>query len=110
MPTPFDHGDPLDVFAEMTVYLQFNASASSYRPVETIVPGHPGRWLCAYSSFEYLNRANRGEEVEYSTIRGKQVLVYLSTGLGLWLDRGYPESRKILLPAIDATDDDKPGP
>jgi hypothetical protein len=91
-------GDPMDQFSQMTVYVHFDSDSRSRRPVENAVAGHPGQWICAYSSLARLIDANHGEEVEYSSLRGEQVLAYLPEHAGVWLDRTYPNGRKIVLP------------
>jgi len=99
------NSDPLDTFAQMTVYVQFDSDRPSRRPVQRVIPGHVGQWVCAYSSFDRLAKGNHGDEVEYSLLPGERLLENLPSGAGMWLDRGFPEGRQILLPSPDPAHD-----
>jgi hypothetical protein len=93
----FDTDDPIVVFEDLRVYVEFDSSDHGRRPVEESFPGHPGEWVCAYSSLERL-RDTHGEEIEYSCVLGRTLLAQSSSGAGIWYDRGYLDGRKILLP------------
>lgn len=100
-PVDFSTADPMDVFAAIEVYVQFDSDRSGRRPVTQPVPGHPGRWILAYSSLGKLHAAAHGDdEVEYSQVPGSQILTELH-GAGVWFDRGFRGGRQILLPAPD---------
>jgi hypothetical protein len=96
-PSAFDTGDPVAVFEDLRVYVEFDSSDHGRRPVEEKFPGHPGEWVCAYSSLERL-RDTHGEDIEYSCVLGRTLLGQSSTDAGVWYDRGYRDGRKILLP------------
>jgi hypothetical protein len=76
----FDTGDPVAVFEDLRVYVEFDSSDHGRRPVEEKFSGHPG------------------EGIEYSCVLGRTLLAQSSTDAGVWYDRGYRDSRKILLP------------
>lgn len=100
-PMDFSTGDPMDVFAAIEVYVQFDSDRAGRRPVTQPVPGHAGRWLLAYSSLGKLHAAMHGDdEIEYSQVLGSQVLDDLH-GAGVWFDRGFRGGRQILLPTPD---------
>ena len=95
----FNDGDPMDVFHGLEVFVEFDSDAPTRRPITERVPGHPGAWVCAYSSLDRL-RERRSEDVEYSGMRGERLLACLPDDAGLWYDRGYSGGRKILLPPV----------
>jgi hypothetical protein len=100
-PLDFSTGDPMDVFAAAEVYVQYDSDRAGRRPITQAVPGHAGRWILAYSSLSNLHDAAHGDdEIEYSHVIGAQVVADLA-GAGVWLDRGFPGGRQILLPAPD---------
>src|SRR5882724_12341424 len=68
-PSSFDTGDPVAVFEDLRVYVEFDSSDHGRRPVEEKFPGHPGEWICVYSSLERL-RDMHGEDIEYSCVLG----------------------------------------
>jgi hypothetical protein len=101
IPVRFDtDSDPLDVFAELRVYVPFDSGDRGRHPIQDSIPAHPGQWICVYSSMARLADAHDGEDVEYSVVKGSQLLAYLADGAGIWLDRCYPGGRKILLPPM----------
>jgi hypothetical protein len=99
-PTVWDEADPLDVFARLRVHVQFDGDGPRRRAVTRRVPGHEGTWLLAYSSYIRFVAANDGDDqVEYSEMRGDILIENTLPELaGLWLDHGFPDGRKILLP------------
>jgi hypothetical protein len=96
----FRSGDPLDVFAQLHVYVEYDSDQRTRKPVEVAVAGHPGLWICVYSSMARLVTAC-GDEVEYSVVTGSVVLAQLPDHAGLWFDRASPGGRKLLLPPVD---------
>jgi hypothetical protein len=92
----FDSRDPVVVFESLHVYIEFDVNQVGRRPVVDTFGGHPGQWICAYSSLDRLREA-RGEDVEYSCVRGLTVLAQYVSEAGLWYDHGY-DGPKILLP------------
>jgi hypothetical protein len=101
--TDFSSDEALEVFARMRVYVEFDSDQRGRRPVEDFVAGHPGQWICAYSSLSRLIDAHRGEEVEYSVISGAMLLAQLPDSAGVWFDRSYPGARKLVLPPVAIT-------
>jgi len=95
----------MDVFSSLTVYVEFDTDRSSRRPVTRTIPGHPGRWICAYSSLERLHAAIRDDEVEYSQHSGSRLLAELNGDAGVWFDHAFPGGRQILLPPLDISAD-----
>lgn len=96
--TVFDAGDPVEIFENLEVYVEFDSAYRDCRPIVERFPGHPGQWICAYSS---LNRLldTRWEGIDYSCVSGRILLAHATRDVGLWYDRGYPHGRKILLPS-----------
>ena len=109
-PSLFEARDPVVVFEDLLVYIEFDAGQVGRRPVVDTFAGHPGQWICAYSSLDRLREA-RGEDVEYSCVRGRTVLAQYADEAGIWHDRGY-DGRKILLPPdafhVDVPDESDP--
>lgn len=101
----FGHGDPIDVFSALSVYVEFDTDRSGRQPVTRTVPGHPGRWVCVYSSLERLRTATRDDEVEYSQLDGTRLLAALHGDAGVWFDHTFPGGRQILLPPVDISTD-----
>lgn len=101
----FSHGDPMDVFSRLTVYVEFDTDRSGRRPVARTVPGHPGQWIFVYSSLERLHAALRDDEVEYSQRNGSRLLAELNGDVGVWFDHTFPGGRQILLPPLDISTD-----
>jgi hypothetical protein len=103
----FSHGDPIDVFSRLTLYVEFDTDRSDRQPVTRTVPGHPGKWICVYSSLERLLANARDDEVEYSQLSGAHLLTALHGDTGIWFDHTFPEGRQILLPPLEfSTDND----
>lgn len=100
-PVEFGTGDPLDVFARLLVYVPFDTDTRNRRPIEETVPGHPGLWICVYSTFSRLSAARHEESPEYSEMLGERLFALASDHTGIWLDRSYPGGRKILIPPVD---------
>ncbi len=96
-PSIFDVGDPVAIFEDLRVYVEFDSGHHDRRSVVESFPGHPGQWICAYSSLERL-RDKHGEDIEYSCILGRTLLAQSSNDAGIWYDRGYRTGRKVLLP------------
>lgn len=94
----FGAGDLMEAFGQLTVYVAFDSDRSHRRPVVCAVPGYPGDWVCAYTSARRLSAAHGGDDVEYSWLRGADLLRLLPEHTGLWCDRGFPEGRAVLLP------------
>jgi hypothetical protein len=98
--------DVADEFALLMVYVEFRTTSTARRPALCALPGHPGSWLCAYSSYERLIKGHHGEdEIEYSALRGSTVLALLPERAGVWLDHGLLGGRKIILPQVDPLSD-----
>lgn len=98
--SPFGDGDVLDTFETLRVYVEFTSDRPGRRPVRTTVKGHPGEWVCAYSSLDRLVSA-QGEGVEYSCVLGRTLIQSVPDDVGVWFDRGLRSGRKILLPSIE---------
>jgi hypothetical protein len=94
----FEVGDPVGIFERLQVYVELDSDYRDCRPVIERFPGHPGQWICAYSSLERL-LDTRWEGIDYSCVSGSFLLGRATRDVGLWYDRGYPHGRKILLPA-----------
>ena len=94
--------DVADEFAQLTVYVEFQTTATGRRPALCALPGHAGSLLCVYSSYERLIGCHHGEdEIEHSELRGATVLALLPERAGIWLDHGLPGGRMIVLPRLD---------
>jgi len=105
--TDFSRGDPIDVFSTLSLYVEFDTDRSGRQPVTRTVPGHPGKWVCAYSSLERLRASTRDDEVEYSQLSGADLLAALHGDTGVWFDHTFPDGRQILLPPMEfSTADD----
>ena len=92
----FESGDPIATFETLFVHVEFDSSEADRMPVVESFPGHPGQWICVYSSLERL-REQRGEDIEYSCVRGRALLAQFADKAGIWYDRGF-DGRKIWLP------------
>lgn len=93
----FGTRDPLEVLSAATVYVEYTTDRPGRHPVTYGVPGYTGQWICAYSSLARL-RAARIDDVEYSQLRGVDLLAIRADHIGVWLDRGFPDGRPIVLP------------
>jgi hypothetical protein len=94
----FEVGDPVEIFDGLQVYVELDPKYRDCRPVVERFPGHPGQWICAYSSLERLLDM-RWEGIDYSCVSGRFLLGRAARDVGLWYDPGYPHGRKILLPS-----------
>lgn len=99
--SPPGRGDAEDRFAQVDVWVEFDRPDTDRHLVTTFIPGHVGRWVLAFSSYERFVEAHRGEDAEYSVLRGDAVLTRLPSHAGLWLDRGHPGGCKILFPQTE---------
>jgi hypothetical protein len=104
----FSRGDPVDVFARLQIFVEYDADGRERKLVTTTVPGHPGPWILAYSAVEKLHLAKHETDVEYSAIPGRRLLATMRPGTGVWFDHEFPGGRKILLPAADLSIPDLP--
>lgn len=94
----FSGANPQQIFAELTVYVEFGYHQSERYMTETIVPGHDGLWIAAYSSLRRLQLARGNDEIEYSAILGRWVLVHKPSSAGVWFDPCFRGGRPILVP------------
>src|ERR1051326_3323091 len=77
-------GDVADEFAQLMVYMTFQATTTVRRPALCALPGQPGLWLCVYSSYERLIKGHYGEdEIDYSELRGSAALALLPEHAGI---------------------------
>jgi hypothetical protein len=101
----FGRESPLEIFSAVTVYAQFDSDRPGRRPVARTVPGYVGRWVFAYSSLSRLQAAQGNDEVEYSMLRGAELLALIADHAGVWFDRDFPGARLIQLPIPDPPTD-----
>lgn len=85
-------------FPQVRVWVEFDSPDLNRRLVATTLPGHVGRWVLAYSSYERFTEIHRGEDAEYSMLRGETLLAILPPYTGIWLDPGHPDGCTILFP------------
>lgn len=100
LPTPFGEGDVLDIFETLQVYVEFTSDRPGRRPVLVTIKGHPGEWVCAYSSLDRL-LSEQGDGIEYSCMLGRTLIQCLRDDVGVWFDRRFSSGRKILLPSVE---------
>jgi hypothetical protein len=97
----FGDASPIEVFARLTVYIEFTESESARQMTQSVVPGQSGLWVAAYSSLRRLQLARGNDEIEYSATRGEWVLSDKPVSAGVWFDPCFLGGRAILLPEPD---------
>lgn len=97
----FGSGDARAIFAELTVYVEFDTNLSERQMVSMRVAGDTGLWVPAYSSLRRLRLARGEDDVEYSAMFGARVLAEVPHVAGVWFDPCFPGGRPIVVPTPD---------